>query len=68
MRVWQREHKVEIQAEMRNPGYTAQSILSSYSKASAKLWNNLDPDLKHEYELLAKELNAGTATEEEKRA
>ena len=52
---------------MTAPGTTTQETLGSYSKASAYLWANLEEEVKEKYILLAKELNAGTATVEEKR-
>ena len=68
MHLWQRDNKETIKAAMADPGPTAQTGMSSYSRASAKLWAKVNKTEKERYELMAKELNAGTATDEEKRA
>lgn len=67
LRLWQKDNKKLIQSTANSAANTNQEKLGDYSRASAALWAALDEKKKERYIDLAKELNDGTATDEEKR-
>lgn len=77
LRLWQRENKEMLLAAARKTVMEArgvdageissQALMGPYSQTSAKIWGELDEEVRERYQLLAKRLNEGTATPEEKR-